>query len=141
MSILNFNESQFINFSYMVTTLSFLLSSLWRYSTIFSSRNYVVLYLDFVSTIHLIFISYVLWRKGNWMGEIPHFKNLSFPCSVQILLTIFSNPSIYFSFFSTIFSCPSSEYCSKQNRQMYLDHLYFFCELSCSYHFSLFIWL
>ena len=56
--LMNLNLSIF----YMVTTLSFLLSSLWRYSTMFSSRNYVGLYLNFVSMSHIYFLYIVKER-------------------------------------------------------------------------------
>ena len=156
MNILKFNESQFINFSYMVSTFPLLLSSSWRYSTMFSSRSYVVLHLNFVSMIHLIVIFYILWRKGNWMGENTSFLKLVFSPSLQIMLTILSTASIYFSFFSTIISCPScantrNTAVSKTDKHILptyispvsvLGHIIFlFFLLGCLQFFFLFVWV
>lgn len=140
MSILNFNESQFINFSYMVTTLFFLLSSLWRYSTMFSSRNCYFI-LEFCVYISYLFPICCEGKVTGW-ENIPHFKNLSFPLTCKYRWHFFQMlPFISHFFQPFLVAHPMNmkpEYCSKQNRQIYLDHLDSFCELSSSYHFSLF---
>lgn len=94
---------------------------LYGYYFVFSSLKFMKIFynvffqklcwfiLEFCVYVSYLFPIYCEGKVTGW-ENIPHFKTLSFPLSIQILLTIFSNASIYFSFFSTIFSCPSYEY-------------------------------
>lgn len=104
--------------------------SSWRHSTVFSSRNCLVLCLNFVSTVPVKFILYMLQRKTNQMGKNVSCFNLAFSPGLPIVLTILSNTSMYFVFFQPLLVTrtvltPAISQWTKQT--VIFGYLYFYC--------------